>query len=71
MAQEHGTAPSWSIYLSPAILVLASLVWLWLYLSSDPLDQVRTLALIMMIVSLAGAGFRLYRARRKRDESRI
>ncbi len=60
MATERGTVPSWAYYLSPVLLLVAGLFWIWLYLSSDPLENGRQLSLIMALVCAGGAGYRLF-----------
>jgi hypothetical protein len=65
MMEERRQGPAWAPFLSPAILMLAGAVWIWFYLSRDPLDESRNLSLVMAIICGAGAIFRLLRAMRR------
>lgn len=64
MVEERSGGPAWAPFISPAILMLAGVVWIWSYFSRDPLDQSRNLSLLMAVVCVGGAIFRLFRALR-------
>ena len=64
MMEEPRVGPVWAPFISPAILMLAGAVWIWFYFSRDPLDESRNLSLVMAVVCVAGAIFRLFRALR-------